>query len=94
MKLKMWKWIVACLVGMALLPAHAQMWRHQMQERRADDERTLPARQEAPPREMDPRQEFRPHGQMTVEERRQLRRDIHEAGRELYIRNPRRGPPQ
>lgn len=33
----------------------------------------------------------RPRGRMTPEERRQLRRDVHEAGRDLYPERMRRG---
>ena len=88
------KLLVASIALMALLPAQAQMWQRHMQQQRADDERAPLPRQDGPQRDVEPRQEFRPPGQMSAEERRQLRRDIHEAGRELYRRNPRRGPPQ
>lgn len=93
MKRKLLKLLAASIVLMALQPAQAQMWQRQMQQQRADDERAPPPRQDEPQRDIEQRQEFRPPGHMSAEERRQLRRDIHEAGRELYRRNPRRGPP-
>lgn len=86
---KLWKWLVASAVLMAWLPVQAQMWQRPMpQQRRADDERAAPPRQDAAQRELPSRQEFRPPQPMSADERRQLRRDIHEAGREIYRRNP------
>jgi hypothetical protein len=69
-------------------PAERQQWREQMREERGDLRRDL-------------RGEYWRHDsaggrcdgpcRMTPEERRQLRRDIDDAGRSLYGRGPRRG---
>lgn len=94
MKHKPWKAIAVAAALMATLPACAQQQRHrQMPQWQGSDERRFsPQRQDQPPSEMQ-RQEPRQHGRMSPEERRQLRHDINEAGRELYRPNPPRPLP-
>jgi hypothetical protein len=85
------------LIGMAMvlttmfgsLPAFAQF---RPEHGRRDAERTAPGRQAAPPqrgpeRPRDPGPEGREapqQGRLSDEERRQLRRDINEHGRDIY----------
>ncbi|MDP1735739.1 MAG: hypothetical protein Q8L44_15395 [Sulfuritalea sp.] len=45
-------------------------------------QRMMPAEQR--PQQFSPRDESRGGGRLSPEERRQLRRDVHEAGRDLY----------
>jgi len=70
------------------LPAHAQPGRRGMPPDAAGREQTMM------PQRYYERQGMQPatpeHGRMSAEERRQLRRDIHEAGRELYRPHGRR----
>ena len=82
------------IAAMAMLPAHAQPGRY-------GGARQAPMRPEPaspPPFAEQMRRDMR-RGEgaevapMTAEERRQLRRDIHEAGRELYRPHGRRGMP-
>lgn len=87
------KLIAVIVVAMTMLPAHAQPGR-------GGGARQAPMRSEpasAPPFEQMRRDMRRgdgaPVAPMTTEERRQLRRDIHEAGRELYRPHGRRGVP-
>lgn len=80
--------LAAMAVLAAVVPAHAQMRQRAMSEPRADTGRAYPQQQAEPPREMQQRQESMPPGRLSPEERRQLRRDVHEAGRELYRANP------
>lgn len=87
-----WKPLAAIAVLAAFGSAHAQM-RHRPPE--PQDFGRAPFQQlqgAAAPREAQ-RQEFAPPGRLSPEERRQLRRDIHEAGRELYQRHPQRPQP-
>ncbi len=88
MKLKLWKWIAAIAVLTAVMPAQAQMWHRQRAQSAAEEQRAPegPRMREAPVQIDGQRQEFQQPGRMSPEERRQLRRDIHEAGRELYRR--------
>jgi hypothetical protein len=88
------KLIAVVVAVLAALPAHAQRGR-------GDASRHPPMRNEpafAPPFAEQMRRDMR-RGEgaevapMTAEERRQLRRDIHEAGRELYRPHGRRGMP-
>jgi len=62
--------------------AHAQGEQRPMRERGGPGmQRMLP---DARPTQFVPDQEMQRRQRMTPEERRQLRRDVHEAGRELY----------
>ena len=96
MKPEVWKSIVLTAAVMATVPACAQQAGQrqppQWQER-MDGEHPSPAlRQERSPQDVE-HPEFRHHGRLSPEERRQLRRDIDDAGRELYRPNPQRPPP-
>ncbi|MDD5248570.1 MAG: hypothetical protein PHY45_06280 [Rhodocyclaceae bacterium] len=93
MSRKLWKPLAAIAAVAALAPAHAQMMNRPMPGPHADRERGSPPPQMAPPGAAPQRQEFVPPGRLSPEERRQLRRDIHDAGRELYRPNPQRQPP-
>jgi hypothetical protein len=92
MSRKLWKPLAAIAALAALAPAHAQMRYRGMPDFRADD-RGSPQRQAESPPDPQPRQDF-PPGRMTPEERRQLRQDIHNAGREIYRGGPPQRPPQ
>ncbi|MGE5466535.1 MAG: hypothetical protein ACM3Y9_03835 [Ignavibacteria bacterium] len=84
----LWKPFAAFAAFAALAPAHAQMRYRGMPEPRPDLERSSIQQPAEPPRDFQSRPEFvQPAGRMTPEERRQLRRDIHDAGRELYRPN-------
>lgn len=67
--------------------AHAQMRYRESPDPRADFQRSSAPQFDAQ-QGLQPRQEFAPPGRLSPEERRQLRRDIHDAGRELYRRGP------
>lgn len=68
-----------CLLG---INAYAQAEQRPMRERGGPGmQRML---QDARPTQFVPDEEMRRRQHMTPEERRQLRRDVHEAGRELY----------
>lgn len=94
MNRKLWNALAAIAALAALMPAHAQMRPRGMPDPRADLERHSIQPPAEPPREFQPRQELMPAGRLSPEERRQLRRDIHEAGRELYRGNPPQQPPR
>lgn len=85
---------VAAIASAGTACAQADMGLRRMQEAQAERERALvPMTPLAPlaPERLQPatqRDDFRPPGRLSVEERRQLRRDIDEAGRELYRRHP------
>ena len=86
MNRKPWIWIAAAVAWMALPQAHAQH-----PQRHAFPPGVGAERPQAPPaqaqvHEAQDGQErgAQPTGRMSPEERRQLRRDIHQAGRELY----------
>lgn len=82
---------VAAIASAGTACAQMDMGLRRMQEAQAERERTpVPMTPLAPERlqAATQRDEFRPPGRMSVEERRQLRRDIDEAGRELYRRHP------
>ncbi|OHC67230.1 MAG: hypothetical protein A2045_15460 [Rhodocyclales bacterium GWA2_65_20] len=91
-----WKWIAVAAALAAAMPACAQQpAQRQMPpwQGRGDNERPFPPqRQDQSSPDMQ-RQGLQHHGRMSPEERRQLRHDINEAGRELYRRNPQRPPP-
>lgn len=88
MKLKLWTWIAAIAALTAVLPAQAQMWQRHRSQSAAEEQRAPegPRLREVPVQIDGQRQEFPQAVRMSPEERRQLRRDIHEAGRELYRR--------
>ncbi len=90
----LWKPLAAIAAMAALAPAQAQMRYRGMPDPHADMERNSGQRQAEPPREFQPRQDFAAPGRLSPEERRQLRRDIHEAGRELYQGNRPQHPPR
>ena len=96
MKRMQWKWIAVTAALAAAMPACAQQPAQRQMPQwqgRGDTEHPFPPRrQDQPPPDMGG-QEPQHHGRMSPEERRQLRRDINEAGRELYRRNPQRPPP-
>lgn len=70
----------------AALPAQAQMRDREPRSQRFPDERPLQVLPAPPqPREFR-RDEYPLPGQLTPEERRQLRRDIRNAGQDLYPR--------
>jgi hypothetical protein len=81
---------------LALQPAQAQMQmqvpdrgpeRGQHGRRFADERPMLPGGMPMPPREFR-RDDLPGPGRLTIEERRQLRRDIQDAGQDLYRREP------
>ena len=81
-----YRWIALAAALIAVLPAHAESRHRPFIQRDADV-----GRQRPPPRELQQRDDPRPPpGRMSPEERRQLRRDINEAGRDLYRHPPRR----
>ena len=90
MKGKGWIWLVGLIAAAAAVPAHAdprgQRLHRFLQERRQvqQDQRDL---------RRDPQQELPGRGRLTPEERRQLRRDIRDAGQDLYRRPPPPPPP-
>lgn len=88
MKSTLWKWIAVVAAVTATLPAHARPGHRQMPERRAGEEQSVPPQRPETPRDMQRGEPQPPPGRMSPEERRQLRRDIDEAGRDLYRRNP------
>lgn len=90
-----WKLLAASAALMAFAPAYAQMRPRPMSTPRADGERGTPQQQLDPQSEMPQRQEVPPSSgaRLSPEERRQLRRDIHDAGRELYHPNSPRPSP-
>lgn len=82
---------VAAIASAGTACAQADMGLRRMQEAQAERERALVPMTPLAPERLQPatqRDDFRPPGRMSVEERRQLRRDIDEAGRELYRRHP------
>jgi hypothetical protein len=96
MKRTLWNWIAAVMAVAAIMPAYAQ------QRRPLRERPPLQQRQEMPQRGFqqhefqqgeNSRGEGGQPGRMSPDERRQLRRDIHDAGRELY-RGERRPPLQ
>ncbi len=95
MNRKLRKPLVAIVALVAIAPAHAQM-RHRggMPSDGRDWDRGGMQQQAEPPRDYQPRQDSVPQGRLSPEERRQLRRDIHDAGRELYRPEHPRRPPQ
>lgn len=90
MKRKLWIWIALTAALTAVPSAYAQMGQRQMRGARDDSERSLPPQRLDPAQRdmLPPRRESPETGRMSAEERRQLRRDIDDAGRELYRRKP------
>ena len=83
------KWIVPCAVAMLSLPVCAQMvHRHDRDARRGGDERAEGQQRPQPASPDAQRADSPANGRMSPEERRQLRRDINEAGRDIYQRHP------
>lgn len=78
--------MVVLVAAFAAVPACAQHGRRGMPPDDAERALTMQQRQ----RERQGMQPVYEQGRMSVEERRQLRRDIHEAGRELYRPHGRR----
>lgn len=75
----------------ASLPAQAQSYDREQQRRFQQERQQLPPRDAGAPRQDERGAGRQSHpGQMTPEERRQLRRDIREHGREVYRDRPRR----
>lgn len=93
MSQKLWKPLAAIAALAALAPAHAQMRYRGMPDLRADDRGGPQQQQAESPRDPQPRQDP-PPGRLTPEERRQLRQDVHNAGREIYRGGPPPHPPQ
>gem|GEM_PF-4783331 len=93
MKRKLWIVMALTFALTAMGAAHAQTESRPMRGGRADGERYSPQQQSGQAvREM-LRREMPPAAgpnRMNAEERRQLRRDIHEAGQELYRGNAQR----
>lgn len=96
MKPKRWQWLILIVAQLAMSSAHAQMG-HRQRPPRHQGESDAMQFQPRPERERDAQREMQPSpARMSPEERRQLRRDIHDAGRELYRRDssPPSPPPQ
>ncbi len=86
---KMRLWLAAAVALMAALPAWAQRQDRPFLQHPNQERQWQPRQQQQEP----PRPELREYrdregGRMTLEERQQLRRDIGNAGRELYRRPP------
>jgi hypothetical protein len=85
MKAKAWLCLVVVAALMAGQPALAgprdQRLHRFLQERQQERQQQRELRREE-------RQEFLGHGRLSPEERRQLRRDIHDAGQDVYRREP------
>ena len=91
MKRKPLDCIAVAVLLMATVAAYAQQAeQRQMPQRHPARERAFPPPRPDQPLQDMQRQEPRQPGRMSPEERRQLRRDINEAGRELYPRGPHR----
>lgn len=94
MKTRTWVGALGVAAALASLSVQAQTWGRGGGPHRGAEERREPPAQMAPPREFrrdDFRRDEAPlpgRGQMSPEERRQLRRDIHDAGQDLYRREP------
>jgi hypothetical protein len=87
MKAKAWLWLAGVVAILVAVPAHAG-------ERGERLHRFLQERQQQQ-REFrrEERQEFQGRGRLSPEERRQLRRDIQDAGQDVYRREPPPPPP-
>jgi hypothetical protein len=81
---------LAAMAFLVMAPAWAQRGPRPFLQRPNEEQQRqpLPRQQEQPAVRPDLRQERPNDGRMTPEERRQLRRDIGDAGRELYRRPP------
>ena len=95
---RIWHWLVAVVALLAMLPSYAEKGHRGMPPPEvgaglAPMQRQVPYQSPSDaqlrPEPQDPAQPMR----MSPEERRQLRRDIHDAGRELYRRDVPRPPP-
>lgn len=85
----LWKWFAAGMALATIVSAHAQAGRRHPPPRQEGEMRLMPQPQAEPTQRDLPRFEhYQQAVRMTPEERRQLRRDIHDAGRELYQREP------
>lgn len=84
--------LAVCLVFATLSAGAQMMGRHGREGGRGSDPGRMMMVAPQPLRQNEtqnsPRHEPEQRGTMSLEERRQLRRDIHEAGRELYRREP------
>ncbi|MGC2520157.1 MAG: hypothetical protein WA373_13760 [Burkholderiales bacterium] len=79
----------AFLVLMASLPVTAQQVQGDRRVGRAAPVGPMPAQHQAPAREANRQNREAPRdGRMTPEERQQLRRDVHDHGREIYRDRP------
>jgi hypothetical protein len=93
MNARRWKLLSVLVVALAAVPALAQPGQGQGARREAmRAERGVKPSQFAEQMRRGYGDETSRVAPMSAEERRQLRRDIHEAGRELYRRHPHRGP--
>lgn len=82
-------WAFGLAVLLAAAAAQAQPWERGERRQRGAEERREPPMQFMPPREF--RRDDNPPpgpGRMSPEERRQLRRDIQDAGQDIYRREP------
>jgi hypothetical protein len=87
MKAKAWLWLAGVVAIMAAVPAHADQRGQRLH-------RFLQERQQQREFRREQRQEFQQgRGRLTPEERRQLRRDIQDAGQDVYRREPPPPPP-
>ncbi|MBI4984335.1 MAG: hypothetical protein HZC24_03030 [Rhodocyclales bacterium] len=92
---KAWRWLAAIVASLATLPLYAQHRRAPERDFGRDVSRSQFPPQYRPGGEMTPRppSESPQAVRMSPEERRQLRRDIDDAGRELYRRDKPRFQP-
>jgi len=97
MKAKAWIWLAGLLVVMTASPAHAdprdQQLRRLLQERRQMLKEQRGQQREQRELQREQQQEAPWRGRLTPEERRQLRRDIRDAGQDVYRRPPPQPPP-
>lgn len=88
MKPLLWKWIAAGLALLVPLSAQAQMEHRRMPPRHEGGDRPMHHQIRADIAQREAlRQEHQQAARLSPEERRQLRRDIHDAGRALYPRD-------
>lgn len=94
MKAKAWLWLAGVVAILATTSAEAgprgqqlhRFLQERQQERQQEQQQQREIRREQ-------RQEFQGRGRLTPDERRQLRRDIQDAGQDLYRREPPPPPP-
>jgi hypothetical protein len=88
MKAKAWLWLAGVVAIMAAVPAHADQ-RGQRLHRFLQERQQEQQQQQQREFRREQRQEFQQgRGRLTPEERRQLRRDIQDAGQDVYRREP------